>query len=420
MDSTTAQVDLALESSAADTRIMILGLGGAGVNCVQNFDLSAYGSVRVVGLNTDLQSLQQSQLAETFLIGQNSTHGLGTGGDVAVGVQAAEDDRERIYELIQGQDLLILVAGLGGGTGSAASQVIAHVAAKTEATVLAFVNQPFSFEGPQRKKIAEQAEGDLRQLVHGLFRLPNDLLMQEGAEGSSVIEAFALANQWTQQAIESLVVLLLKNGVINQDLNALKAVFSQCGGRGFYGVGSATGADYVQKALVQLIQCPLLHLNQDPHDSDSLIIHISAGQDLALVAVNELVASIRGHFGVAQAVVVSAIFDEYLSQSLKLCILGKRNLQVVTKELPSPPQSVASTQPMSVPSAIAADPSSQVPVHKSKLKRKERKVEHQDEFQFIDRDADRGYFVKTDHNEYGGEDLDVPTFMRKGIKIKRS
>ena len=420
MDSTTAQVDLALASSAADTRIMILGLGGAGVNCVQDFDLSAYGSVRVVGLNTDLQSLQQSQLSETFLIGQNATHGLGTGGDVAVGTQAAEDDRERIYELIQGQDLLILVAGLGGGTGSAVSQVIAHVAAKTEATVLAFVTQPFSFEGPQRKKNAKQAEGDLRQLVHGLFSLPNDLLMQEGAEGNSVIEAFALANQWTQQAIESLVVLLLKNGVINQDLNALKAVFSQCGGRGFYGVGSATGADYVQKALAQLIQCPLLHLNQDPHGSDNVILHISAGHDLALAAVNELVASIRRHFGVAQAVVVSAIFDEHLSQSLKLCILGNRNSQVVTKDLPAPLQSVAGTQPMNVPSAIAADPSSQAPVHKSKLKRIERTVEHQDEFQFIDREADRGYFVKTDHNEYGGEDLDVPTFMRKGIKIKRS
>ena len=419
MDSATAQVDLALESSASDTRIMILGLGGAGVNCVQNFDLGAYGSVRVVGLNTDLQSLQQSQLAETFLIGQNSTHGLGTGGDVAVGTQAAEDDRERIYELIQGQDLLILVAGLGGGTGSAASQVIAQVAAKTEATVLAFVNQPFSFEGPHRKKIAEQAEGDLRQLVHGLFSMPNDLLMQEGAEGSSVIEAFALANQWTQQAIESLVVLLLKNGIINQDLNALKAVFSQCGGRGFYGIGSAAGPDYVQKALAQLIQCPLLHLNQDPHDSDNLIVHISASQDLALAAVNELVAAIRGHFGVAQAVVVSAIFDEHLSQSLKMCILGKRNLQAAKKATPIPTKSVV-TKPMNVPSAIAADPSSQAPVHKSKLKRKERIVEHQDEFQFIDRDADRGYFVKTDHNEYGGEDLDVPTFMRKGIKIKRS
>lgn len=419
MDSATAQVDLALESSASDTRIMILGLGGAGVNCVQNFDLGAYGSVRVVGLNTDLQSLQQSQLAETFLIGQNSTHGLGTGGDVAVGTQAAEDDRERIYELIQGQDLLILVAGLGGGTGSAVSQVIAQVAAKTEATVLAFVNQPFSFEGPHRKKIAEQAEGDLRQLVHGLFSMPNDLLMQEGAEGSSVIEAFALANQWTQQAIESLVVLLLKNGIINQDLNALKAVFSQCGGRGFYGVGYAAGPDYVQKALAQLIQCPLLHLNQDPHDSDNLIVHISAGQDLALAAVNELVAAIRGHFGVAQAVVVSAIFDEHLSQSLKMCILGKRNLQAAKKATSIPSKSVV-TKPMNVPSAIAADPSSQAPVHKSKLKRKERIVEHQDEFQFIDRDADRGYFVKTDHNEYGGEDLDVPTFMRKGIKIKRS
>lgn len=419
MERVSAQVDLPLEATASDTRIMILGLGGAGVNCVHNFDLSAYGSVRVVGLNTDLQSLQQSQLAETFLIGQNCTHGLGTGGHVELGFQAAEDDRERIYDLIKDQDLLILVAGLGGGTGSAVSQILAQVAARTEATVLAFVNQPFSFEGPQRKKTAEQAAGDLRQLVHGLFCLPNDLLMQEGVEGSSVVEAFALANQWIQQAIESLVGLLLKQGVINQDLNALKAVFSQYGGRAFYGVASGAGSDYVAKALEELIQCPLLHLNHDPHAAEQLILHLHAGQDLPLAAVNELTTSIRGHFGVSPAVVVSAIFDENLSQSLKLCIMGKREINRVKKEAPVPKKSSVNT-PMSVPAAIAADPSSQGSVHKSKLKRKERVMEHQDEFQFIDRDADRGYFVKTDHNEYGGEDLDVPTFMRKGIKIKRA
>lgn len=419
MDTSSPQDSFALNMNASDTRIMILGLGGAGVNCVQNIDLSAYGTVRVVGLNTDLQSLQQSRLAETFLIGQNCTHGLGTGGNVELGLQASESDRERLYDLIKDQDVLVLVAGLGGGTGSAATQILAQVAAKTDATVLAFVNHPFSFEGPQRKQVAEQASGDLRQLVHGLFSLPNDLLMQEGPEGSSVIEAFDLANKWIQQAIEALVVLLLKKGVINQDLNALRSVFCDFGGRAFYGVAASSGADYVAKALEQLIQCPLLHLNQDPYDADQLILHIQAGQDLPLAAVNELVTTISRHFGVSQAVTVSAIFDESLSQSLKMCVLGKRGMQTAKKDAGLPKKSQESP-PMSVPAAIAADASSQAPVHKSKLNSKERVLEHQDEFQFIDRDADRGYFVKTDHNEYGGEDLDVPTFMRKGIKIKRS
>ena len=103
--------------------------------------------------------------------------------------------------------------------------------------------------------------------------------MQEGAEGSSVIEAFDLANKWIQQAIEALVVLLLKKGVINQDLNALRSVFCDFGGRAFYGVAAGSGADYVANALEQLIQCPLLHLNQDPYDADQLILHIQAGQD---------------------------------------------------------------------------------------------------------------------------------------------
>jgi cell division protein FtsZ len=419
MDTTSPQDSLALDMNASDTRIMILGLGGAGVNCVQNFDLSAHGTVRIVGLNTDLQSLQQCQLAETFLIGQNCTHGLGTGGDFELGLQASESDRERFYELIKDQDLVVLVAGLGGGTGSAVAQVLAQVAAKTGAQVLAFVNHPFSFEGPQRKQVAEKTSGDLRQLVHGLFSLPNDLLMQEGVEGGSVIEAFELANKWIQQAIEALVVLLLKKGVINQDLNALKAVFSDFGGRAFYGVAAGAGTDYVANALDQLIQCPLLHLNQDPYEADQLIVNIQASHDLPLAAVNELVTKISSHFVVSQKVIVGAIFDGSLSQSLKLCVLGKRGMHTAKKNTGLHKRSPES-QPMSVSAAIAADASSQVPVHQSKLNTKERVQEHQDEFQFIDRDADRGYFVKTDHNEYGGEDLDVPTFMRKGIKIKRS
>ena len=419
MDTSSPQDSFALDMNASDTRIMILGLGGAGVNCVQNIDLSAYGTVRVVGLNTDLQSLQQSQLAETFLIGHNCTHGLGTGGNVELGLQASESDRGRLYDLINDQDVLVLVAGLGGGTGSAVTQILAQVAAKTDATILAFVNQPFSFEGPQRKQVAEQASGDLRQLVHGLFSLPNDLLMQECAEGSSVIEAFDLANKWIQQAIEALVVLLLKKGVINQDLNAIRSVFCDFGGRAFYGVAAGSGSDYVANGLEQLIQCPLLHLNKDPYGADQLILHIQAGQDLPLAAVNELVTTISRHFGVSQAVIVSAIFDESLSQSLKMCVLGKRGMQTAKKDAGLPKKSQESPL-MGVPAAIAADASSQAPVHKSKLNSKERVLEHQDEFQFIDRDADRGYFVKTDYNEYGGEDLDVPTFMRKGIKIKRS
>ena len=152
MDTSSPQDSFALDMNALDTRIMILGLGGAGVNCVQNIDLSAYGTVRVVGLNTDLQSLQQSQLAETFLIGQNCTHGLGTGGNVELGLQASESDRERLYDLIKDQDVLVLVAALGGGTGSAVTQILAQVASKTDATVLAFVNHPLALKAPKENR----------------------------------------------------------------------------------------------------------------------------------------------------------------------------------------------------------------------------------------------------------------------------
>ena len=193
-------------------------------------------------------------------------------------------------------------------------------------------------------------------------------------------------------------------------------MFSYHGGRAFYGVATGSGSDYVAKALDQLIHCPLLHLNQYPHEADQLILHIQAGQDLPLAAVNKLVMTLGDHFGVSQEIMVSAIFDENLNETLRMCILGKRGIQLEKKDTFVPEASVKNN-PMSVTAAIAADLSSEGAVHKSKLKSTERAFEQQDEFQFIDKDADRGYFVKTDHNEYGGEDLDVPTFMRKGLKL---
>ena len=192
---TTADTLFSRSAAQSNLKIKIIGVGGAGTNAVDGLKLDDLGDVRLAAINTDAQALNQSPLAEKLIIGRSVTRGLGAGGELEIGKAAAESDRDAIARLIGDMDLIILVVGLGGGTGSAAAQVLAELAAKTDALVLAFATLPFSFEGARRKRIAEESIGDLRQLVHGLIPLPNDVLLQEGEEDTSVLNAFAVVSR---------------------------------------------------------------------------------------------------------------------------------------------------------------------------------------------------------------------------------
>ena len=176
-------------SRAAQANIKIVGVGGAGVNAVSGLKLEDLGDVGIAAINTDAQALAHATVREKLLIGGGVTRGLGAGGEVELGRAAAEGDREAITVLLGKMDLIILVVGLGGGTGSAAASIVAEVAAKSEALVLAFATLPFSFEGARRKRIAEDGMAELRKVVHGLIPLPNDVLLQEGEEDMSVLNA---------------------------------------------------------------------------------------------------------------------------------------------------------------------------------------------------------------------------------------
>ena len=155
---------------------------------------------------------------------------------------AAESDRDAIARLIADMDLIILVVGLGGGTGSAVAPILAEVAVKTDALVLSFATQPFSFEGARRQRIADDSLGELRNRVHGLITLPNDVLLQEGEEDTSVLNAFAVADQWVGKGINSICAMLLKTGLINQGFfSALRAIFKNLGGKTLFATGSGSG-----------------------------------------------------------------------------------------------------------------------------------------------------------------------------------
>lgn len=413
------------EVPRADLKIKVIGVGGAGTNAVDALKLDDFADVRLAAINTDAQALASSKIPEKLMIGRTVTRGLGAGGEVDIGRAAAESDRDAIAALIGDMDLIILVVGFGGGTGSAVAPIVAEVAGKTDALVLAFVTLPFSFEGPRRQRIAEEGVGELRKLVHGLIPLPNDVLLQEGEEDTSVLNAFAITDGWIGRGVSSLCSMLLKTGVINLDLGSLRSVFQAQGGKTIFGTGVASGGDYVKDALDDLILCPLLHLGDRPAQLDRILVNVIGGADLPITRVNEIVSQVSKRFGSREDIVFGAVLDQSRSESLEICVLGKAEMErkaaPVTKakaaDAPSPTETM---EGLGLESEIAqGDLPLGQRVHVSKLAGRKKAVsEDQDEFTFDEVDAQRGYFDKTDRNDYKDEDLDVPTYLRRGIKIK--
>ena len=410
-------------TASTDLKIKIVGIGGAGTNAVDGLKLDDLGDVRLAAINTDAQALANSPVTEKLVIGRSVTRGLGAGGEIEIGRKAAEADREAISRLVSGMDLVILVAGLGGGTGSAATTVVAEAAARSEALVLAFVTQPFSFEGARRKAIAEETTGDLRKLVHGLIPLPNDVLLQEGDEDTSVLNAFAVTDRWIGRGINSICAMLLKTGLINQDFSSLRSLFQSRGGKTIFGTGCGSGEGCVDAALEELFLCPLLHMGDRPSQLDRILVNVIGGADLGIAKVNGIVSQIAKRFGSREDVVFGAVIDESRSRSVEICILGKADVE---KARPVEPPRTSVAEPVGATGG-SLDLETEItrtdrspPVHDSKLPRRKRQKPDaaQDEFTFIDLDAQRGYFDKTDRNLRHDEDLDVPTFLRRGIKIK--
>lgn len=402
-------------------RIKIIGLGGAGSNMIHRLKLDEFDAVLRIAINTDAQALSNLQCDEKILLGSSITRGLGAGGELEIGKTVAEAERDKIAEVVNDADLIILVVGLGGGTGSALAIRFAELAASTDALVLTFATIPFSFEGKRRKTIAEECLGTLRTWVHGLIPLPNDMLLQEGEDDMSVLNAFVVADSWVERGIYSLCTLLLRNGLINQDFGSLRSVFQGQGGRAFFGIGFAEGENCVTEALNDLFLCPLLHIEDWPTKLDRILINLIGGKDLSLSKINEIIALASKRFSTREDIMFGAVIDPNRKQSLEICVLGKSGIEQeaadfisgtnVTRSVVEPGKGLDTA-------FVDAAPSSNR-VHKSRLKtRSKDTVEAQDEFAFKQLEEERGYFEKTDRNEYQGEDLDVPTYLRRGIKIK--
>ena len=396
-------------------RIKIIGVGGAGNNAVDRLKLDDLQQVHLAVVNTDSQVLASSPLQDKILIGDAVTRGLSAGGEPDIGRRAAEADLERLEQLVGGVDLVFLLAGLGGGTGSGSTPVLAEAAMKAGALVLAFVTLPFTLEGARRHQQAQDAMTDLRRTCHAVIPLPNDILLQQMDKNASVLDAYALADEWISRGVRAICSMLFDTGLINVDFATLKKSFDNRGGKTLFGLGYGCGEDFENKAVEELLLCPLLHTPEFSRKADSLIVNITGGPDLSMNKVNEIMTLITEKFGSRDNTVMGAVIDENMQGSLSICVIGTTD---VNGDKARPFGLFTGSRP--VESTVADDTTSAVleSSHTAKGGGKEPPRHSQDVFAFSPEEVQRGYFEKSEQSLYNGEDLDVPTYLRRGIKIK--
>jgi cell division protein FtsZ len=433
--------------------IKLVGIGGAGSNAVDRLKMENLERLQLAVINTDHQALGSSPVQDKVLIGMGTTRGLGAGGDPDLGREAAEADREKIATVVKDCDLVFLLAGMGGGTGSGASPIVAEIAAEHGALVIAFVTMPFSFEGGRRLKQAEEGLRALRQVCDAVIPLPNDMLLQEGGEDETVLDSFARADAWIGRGVRSIWAMLSKTGLINLDFSTLRQAFNQRGAKTLFGFGEGEGENAVADAIASLKLCPLLHTPEFSRKADRLLVNIIGGTDLTLPRVNELMSAITEQFGRDSHVIMGAVIDEARQNHLEVCVLGTSDMGgrgAAVRRAPiraraplarpasgaptegetagagtaaaansagsrspgpvssrPPAASTASSPEADTASASSAEAEARA-VHAAKIQ--------QHEFGFGEVES-RGHFEKTDRNLFDGQDLDVPTYLRKGIKI---
>ncbi|MFT3782328.1 MAG: cell division protein FtsZ [Nibricoccus sp.] len=410
--------------------IKLIGVGGAGSNAVDRLKMENLERLQMAVINTDYQALSSSPVQDKVLIGTSVTRGLGAGGDPDLGREAAEADREKIANIVKGCDLVFLIAGMGGGTGSGAAPVVAEVASEAGALVISFVTMPFTFEGGRRVKQAEEGLVALRRCCDAVIPLPNDVLLQEAEEGETALDSFARADEWIGRAVRSIWAMMFRTGLINLDFATLRQAFYQRGGKTLFGLGSGSGENAVADAIESLKLCPLLHTPEFSRKADRILVNIVGGTDLTLPKVNEIMTAVTEQFGRDSHVIMGAVIDESLQNQVEICVLGTTEIggrgvvarRPVTAQKPKVSTSLTSfpfeEQPKSSTSAVAATVATQSSASKAPADKTKPKVKPSQEELFTFGEIEsRGFFDKSDRNLYEGQDLDVPTYLRKGIKI---
>jgi len=300
-------------------RIVVLGIGGGGSNAVNRMIQSGVRGVEFVAINTDTQALARSEAGTRIRIGEKLTRGLGAGGLPAVGEKAAEESAEQIAELVRDADMVFIAAGLGGGTGSGAAPIIAQISKETGALTVGVVTRPFTFEGRQRAKNADEGIVQLRERVDTLISIPNDRLLQVIDRKTTLEQAFMEVDDVLRQGIQGISELITEPGLINLDFADVKSIMQDSGGA-LMAIGRGTGDTRAQDAARMAISSPLLDVSMD--GAKGVLLNITGGTDLALSEINEAADVVAQAADPEANIIFGAVIDPRLDNEIKITVIA--------------------------------------------------------------------------------------------------
>lgn len=369
-------------------RIKVIGVGGGGNNALHRMMENGIRGVEFVSINTDAQALHNSQADHKLHIGKTITRGLGAGMNPDIGRAAAEESKDEILEVIKNADMVFITCGLGGGTGSGASPVVAEIAKKAGILTVAVVTKPFAFEGAKRREIAEKSLEALRNHVDTIIMIPNDRILQIIDKKTSLLDAFKTVDEVLRQGVAGISDLITTPGMINVDFADVKAIM-QNAGSALMGIGRGSGENRALDAARAAIDSPLLEMSID--GARGVLFNITGGRDLGMYEVDDAAKYITKAADPDARIIFGAVIDEELEEEVKITVIAtgfdetlqKPHVPVVRVEEP-----VVHQEPI------------RKPVYAPKILEEEPVMERNDDSEDT---ADQ-------------DELEIPAFIRKKIK----
>ena len=301
-------------------RLLVLGVGGAGGNAINEMIDNGMQGVEFVAVNTDAQDLKHSKAKAKIQIGLNLTKGLGAGAKIDIGQAAADESLNEIINTLQGANMVFIAAGMGGGTGTGAAHVIARAAKELNILTVGVVTLPFLYEGPSRMRRAQQGLEELRKHVDTIIVIPNQNLFKIANEQTTFKESFNLSNNVLMHGVQSVTDLMVRPGIINLDFADVETVMASMG-KAMMGTGESEGEGRAMKAAEMAISNPLID-DYTLKGAKGLLVNITGGEDLKLFEVDEVVNKIRSEVDVEAEVIIGAITDPSLDGKIRVSIVA--------------------------------------------------------------------------------------------------
>lgn len=439
-------------------KIKVVGIGGAGSNALDRIMLDGFNSGSMVALNTDVQSLTSSVATEKIQIGREMTRGLGAGGDPELGLAAAEEAVEEIRQSLEGAGMVFICVGLGGGTGSGAAPLVASIAKQQGALVVVFATMPFTFEGKRRRLQANEALACLQDSADAVICFENDKMGDAVPPKAGIHQAFAAADQTISQSVKAVCAIFDGTGLIHIGFDDLSAALRSGNARCVFGFGEAEGDNRSHDALARALKNPLMDRGRMLSDAQNVLVHIGGGPGMTLTEVQILMEELGKHIGDETRIHFGTSVDAKMGNRLSVTIItsvgGESSEPVpqrrqkarpdveaeLEQELPAEPEQFAEPEfAAEIEPPVEAEEQEfveSVPIEPPPVLRPKPQIARmpkavpppipiaaktapeprQETLQF--EPVARGRFEKSEPTIVDGQDLDVPTFLRRNIKVK--